>query len=157
MGGIPIERIAGAMHRAVMSRPGCRLRPSCRRGAISGDEDADKLNIPIPAFDLIVADECHRGYSAKELSIWRNTLDWFDGIKIGLTATPAAHTMAYFEHPVYRYDYERAVREGYLVDYDVVAAKSPPWTRSSNGSAPTPQSAKRATASAARARPTACR
>ena len=28
--------------------------------------------------------------------------------------------MAYFENLVYRYDYERAVREGYLVDYDVV-------------------------------------
>ncbi|MGO9154890.1 type I restriction endonuclease subunit R [Mycobacterium sp.] len=90
----------------------------------SGDEDADKLRIPIHAFDLIVADECHRGYSTKELSVWRNTLDWFDGIKIGLTATPAAHTMAYFEHPVYRYEYERAVREGYLVDYDVVRINS---------------------------------
>jgi type I restriction enzyme R subunit len=86
----------------------------------SGDEDASKLDIPIHAFDLIVADECHRGYSAKELSVWRNTLDWFDAVKVGLTATPAAHTMAYFEHLAYRYDYERAVREGYLVDYDVV-------------------------------------
>ena len=90
----------------------------------SGDEDAKKLDIPIHAFDLIVADECHRGYSAKELSIWRSTLDWFDATKIGMTATPAAHTMAYFENMVYRYDYERAVREGYLVDYDVVRVKS---------------------------------
>jgi type I restriction enzyme R subunit len=88
------------------------------------EEDAGKLNIPIHAFDLIVADECHRGYSAKELSVWRNTLDWFDGIKIGLTATPAAHTMAYFEKLVYRYEYERAVREGYLVDYNVVRVDS---------------------------------
>src|SRR5437867_4101264 len=78
------------------------------------DEDADKLDIPIHAFDLIVADECHRGYSSKELSVWRNTLDHFDAIKIGLTATPAAHTTAYFENIVYRYEYERAVREGYL-------------------------------------------
>jgi type I restriction enzyme R subunit len=88
------------------------------------EDDASKLNIPIHAFDLIVADECHRGYSAKEMSVWRNTLDWFDGIKIGLTATPAAHTMAYFEKLVYRYDYERAVREGYLVDYNVVRINS---------------------------------
>jgi type I restriction enzyme R subunit len=96
-------------------------------GAGDGDgdeEDATNLSIPIHAFDLIVADECHRGYSAKELSVWRNTLDWFDGIKIGLTATPAAHTMAYFEKLVYRYDYERAVREGYLVDYNVVRINS---------------------------------
>ena len=90
----------------------------------SGDEDASKLDIPIHAFDLIVADECHRGYSSKELSVWRNTLDWFDAIKIGLTATPAAHTVAYFENMVYRYEYERAVREGYLVDYDVVRVNS---------------------------------
>jgi type I restriction enzyme R subunit len=90
----------------------------------AGDGDASKLDIPIHAFDLIVADECHRGYSTKELSVWRNTLDWFDAIKIGLTATPAAHTMAYFENMVYRYEYERAVREGYLVDFDVVRVNS---------------------------------
>ena len=53
-----------------------------------------------------MADECHRGYSAKDQAIWRETLDHFDAIKIGLTATPAAHTMAYFENLVYRYDYE---------------------------------------------------
>jgi type I restriction enzyme R subunit len=88
------------------------------------DEDADMLDIPIHAFDLIVADECHRGYSAKELSTWRKTLDHFDGIKVGLTATPAAHTMAYFEQIAYRYDYERAVQEGYLVDYDAVRIRS---------------------------------
>ena len=75
------------------------------------DEDAEKLDIPIHAFDLIIADECHSGYSAKELSTWRRTLDHFDGIKVGLTATPAAHTMAYFEQIAYRYDYERAVQE----------------------------------------------
>jgi type I restriction enzyme, R subunit len=88
------------------------------------DDDAEKLEIPIHALDLIVADECHRGYSSKELSVWRNTLDHFDAIKIGLTATPAAHTTAYFENIVYRYEYERAVREGYLVDYDVVSINS---------------------------------
>ena len=87
------------------------------------DDDAKQLDIPIHAFDLIVADECHRGYSAKELSIWRQTLDHFDATKVGLTATPAAHTMAYFEHLVYRYEYERAVREGHLVDYDVVSSQ----------------------------------
>ena len=39
------------------------------------DEDADKLDIPIHAFDLIIADECHRGYTAAELSVWRRTKD----------------------------------------------------------------------------------
>lgn len=99
------------------------------RGAVfSGEEaieeDAEQLDIPIHAFDLIVADECHRGYSSREAAIWRKTLDHFDGIKIGLTATPAQRTMAYFENLAYRYDYERAVREGYLVDYDLVRLKS---------------------------------
>jgi type I restriction enzyme R subunit len=88
------------------------------------DDDADKLDIPIHAFDCIIADECHRGYTSSELSVWRNTLDHFDAIKIGLTATPAAHTKAYFNDVVYRYEYDRAVREGYLVDYDVVTIKS---------------------------------
>jgi type I restriction enzyme R subunit len=88
------------------------------------DEDAKQIDIPIHAFDLIVADECHRGYSAKELSTWRETLDHFDAMKVGLTATPALHTMAYFENLVYRYEYERAVREGHLVDYDAVRINS---------------------------------
>jgi type I restriction enzyme R subunit len=88
------------------------------------EDDADRLDIPIHAFDVVIADECHRGYTAQEQSVWRNTLDHFDAIKIGLTATPAAHTTSYFRHLVYRYDYGDAVRDGYLVDYDVVAVRS---------------------------------
>jgi type I restriction enzyme R subunit len=88
------------------------------------DDDADKLSIPIHAFDVIIADECHRGYTTAETSLWRNTLDHFDAIMIGLTATPAAHTKAYFNDVVFRYEYARAVREGYLVDYDVVTVNS---------------------------------
>ncbi len=88
------------------------------------DDDADKIDIPIHAFDLVIADECHRGYTATQMSMWRQTLEHFDAIKIGLTATPAHHTTSDFKDVVYRYEYERAVREGYLVDYDVVAVKS---------------------------------
>jgi type I restriction enzyme R subunit len=88
------------------------------------EEDAERLQIPIHAFDLIIADECHRGYTAKQQAVWRDTLDYFDAIKIGLTATPAAHTTTYFEHVPYRYEYERAVREGHLVDYDAVRIAS---------------------------------
>lgn len=88
------------------------------------DDDAPKLEIPIHAFDVIIADECHRGYTAQEGSKWREVLTHFDGIKIGITATPAAHTTAFFKHIVFRYDYERAVREGFLVDYDAVAVRS---------------------------------
>jgi type I restriction enzyme R subunit len=88
------------------------------------DSDAGQLDIPIHAFDVIIADECHRGYTSSEDSKWREVLEHFDGIKIGLTATPAAHTKAYFNDIVYRYEYDRAVREGYLVDYDPVLVQS---------------------------------
>src|SRR5207248_3320744 len=88
------------------------------------DDDADRLNIPIHAFDLVIADECHRGYTSAVDSPWRRTLDHFDAIKIGLTATPAAHTTTYFKDVVYRYEYERAVAENWLVDYNAVALKS---------------------------------
>ena len=100
------------------------------RGAVFGtgdetvDEDAEKLDIPIHAFDLIIADECHRGYTSQEVSTWRSTLDHFDAIKVGLTATPASHTTAYFTNKVFDYPYEQAVRDGHLVDYDVVNVRS---------------------------------
>jgi type I restriction enzyme R subunit len=88
------------------------------------DADADRLDIPVHAFDVIVADECHRGYTSQEVSTWRSTLDHFDAIKIGLTATPASHTTAYFANKVFEYGYEQAVREGHLVDYDAVYVHS---------------------------------
>jgi len=94
----------------------------------SGDEDAeldaDHIDIPINAFDVIIADESHRGYTTDEESKWREVLDHFDAVKVGLTATPALHTKAYFEEIVFRYEYERAVREGYLVDYDPIVIES---------------------------------
>jgi len=88
------------------------------------DVDADKLDIPINAFDVIIADECHRGYTAKETGTWQYVLDYFDVIKIGLTATPATHTFALFKHKVYTYTTEEDVLAGYLVDYDAVKIKS---------------------------------
>ena len=88
------------------------------------EDDAGKLDMPIHAFDLIVADECHRGYTSGEQSAWRSTLDNFDAIKIGLTATPAAHTTSYFQHVAFKYTYAEALRQDYLVDYDVVEVDS---------------------------------
>ncbi len=93
-------------------------------GDFSDEADLPKLDIPIHAFDLVIADECHRGYTATEISKWREVLDYFDAVKIGLTATPAAHTKAYFNDIIYRYGYEQAVKDGYLVDYDVVTINS---------------------------------
>ena len=102
-----------------------RERAFALYGDAEVDEDSvDKLDIPIHAFDLVIADECHRGYTSAEQSVWRAVLEHFDAIRVGLTATPAAHTTAYFKEIVYRYEYERAVREGYLVDYDAVKISS---------------------------------
>jgi len=88
------------------------------------EKDADKIDIPIHAFDVIIADECHRGYTARESGIWRQVIDYFDAIKIGLTATPAAHTVNLFHEVAYRYTTTQAVDDGFLVDYDAVRIKS---------------------------------
>lgn len=88
------------------------------------EPDVEKLDIPINAFDVIIADECHRGYSASETGTWKKTLDHFDAIKIGLTATPAAHTMAMFTHKVYTYSTDQAIEDGFLVDYDAIKINS---------------------------------
>lgn len=88
---------------------------------------------PIDQYDCIVVDECHRGYlldrelSETELSFrgyddyiskYRRILDYFDAVKIGLTATPALHTTQIFGAPAYTYSYREAVIDGYLVDYE---------------------------------------
>jgi len=88
------------------------------------EDDAKTLDIPIHAFDVIIADECHRGYTSKETAIWRQVLDHFDAIKIGLTATPALHTLSLFKEVVYRYTTGDAIIAGWLVDYEAVKIKS---------------------------------
>jgi type I restriction enzyme R subunit len=87
-------------------------------------EEGDKLDIPIHAFDIIIADECHRGYTSQDTNVWRTVLEYFDAIKIGLTATPALHTIAYFDKPISRYPIEDAILDGYLVDYNAVKINS---------------------------------
>lgn len=87
----------------------------------------------VDQYDLMVIDECHRGYlldremSDAELSFrdqddyvskYRRVLDYFDATKIGLTATPALHTVEIFGEPVFRYSYREAVVDDYLIDHD---------------------------------------
>ena len=87
----------------------------------------------ITDYDCIVIDEAHRGYILdKEMGddevLYRNQLDYvskyrtviefFDAVKIALTATPALHTTEIFGKPVFNYSYREAVIEGYLVDHD---------------------------------------
>ncbi|SPD73998.1 Type I site-specific deoxyribonuclease (fragment) [uncultured Desulfobacterium sp.] len=86
--------------------------------------ETQQLDIPIHAFDIIIADECHRGYTAKETATWRRVMDHFDAVKVGLTATPASHTLALFREVIYRYTTEQAVLDGVLVDYEAVKIKS---------------------------------
>ena len=109
------------MARNLFGAEGCFLQSG---GDTEAEADADKLDIPIHAFDLIIADECHRGYTMQETSLWRDTISHFDAVKIGLTATPAPHTTALFGPPVFRYDVEQAILDGFLVDYEAVAIKS---------------------------------
>jgi type I restriction enzyme, R subunit len=88
---------------------------------------------PIDQYDLMVVDECHRGYlldrelSDAELSFrseedyiskYRRVLEHFDGVKIGLTATPALHTVQIFGEPVFTYSYRESVIDGYLIDHE---------------------------------------
>lgn len=63
--------------------------------------------LPRDYFDLIIIDECHRSI----YSSWRSVLDYFDSaIKVGLTATPAPQTEAYFEqNKVVNYTLEQSI------------------------------------------------
>lgn len=87
----------------------------------------------IDTFDCIIIDEAHRGYTLDQemtegelanrdttqyLSSYRRVLDYFDAVKIGLTATPAKHTSEIFGHPVYTYTYREAVADDWLIDHE---------------------------------------
>ena len=84
-------------------------------------------------YDLIVVDEAHRGYILDKemsetemlyrnqddyISKYRSVIEYFDAVKIALTATPALHTTEIFGKPVFNYSYREAVIDGYLVDHD---------------------------------------
>jgi type I restriction enzyme R subunit len=87
----------------------------------------------IDAFDCVIVDEAHRGYTldqdmtegelalrdeAQYLSTYRRVLDYFDAVKVGLTATPARHTTEIFGRPVYTYSYREAVADDWLIDHE---------------------------------------
>jgi type I restriction enzyme R subunit len=87
---------------------------------------------PVDQYDLIVVDECHRGYlldremsdaemsfrnEADYVSKYRRVLEHFDAVKIGLTATPALHTAQIFGDPIFTYAYREAVIDGFLIDH----------------------------------------
>lgn len=90
-------------------------------------------------FDLIISDECHRSIYGK----WSGVLKHFDGIQIGLTATPCVSgedvatedeedgkfvrdTLRFFEveKPTFTYKLKDAIHDGYLVPYQIYKAQT---------------------------------
>jgi type I restriction enzyme R subunit len=89
-------------------------------------------------FDLVISDECHRSIYGK----WSGVLKHFDGVQVGLTATPCIanpddfgddedkltirDTLRFFEveKPTFSYKLKDAIREGYLVPYQIYKAKT---------------------------------
>ncbi|MFC6837223.1 type I restriction endonuclease subunit R [Halomarina ordinaria] len=88
---------------------------STLQGMYSMLENHDELDIPQDAFDFIISDESHRSIYGD----WRVVLNHFDALQLGLTATPATHTLSYFnENWVYQYGYWQAVDDGHVVPYE---------------------------------------
>lgn len=100
------------------------------------NDDGDS-GLSVDQYDCIIVDECHRGYNldqelsdnelrfrdeADYISKYSRVIEYFDAVKIGLTATPAIHTIEIFggeaQLPVYQYSYRQAVLDGYLVDHE---------------------------------------
>lgn len=89
-------------------------------------------------FDLVISDECHRSIYGK----WSGVLKHFDGVQIGMTATPCIanpddfgddddklairDTLRFFEvdQPTFSYKMKEAIRDGYLVPYQIYKAKT---------------------------------
>ncbi|HJV26731.1 MAG TPA: DEAD/DEAH box helicase family protein [Aromatoleum sp.] len=90
-------------------------------------------------FDLIISDECHRSIYGQ----WSAVLKHFDGIQLGLTATPCVSnldelggdeedklfvrdTLRFFEveKPTFSYKLKDAIADGHLVPYQIYKAKT---------------------------------
>ena len=91
----------------------------------------DGTGVSVSEYDLIIVDEAHRGYLLDKemsdteilyrdegdyLSKYKMVIDYFDAVKIGLTATPALQTVEIFGHAVFTYSYREAVVDGFLCD-----------------------------------------
>lgn len=89
-------------------------------------------------FDLVISDECHRSIYGQ----WSGVLRHFDGVQVGLTATPCISdaddtgddedkafvrdTLRFFEvdAPTFSYKLKTAIRDGYLVPYQIYKAQT---------------------------------
>lgn len=94
---------------------------------------SDNPDLMPGAFDLIIVDEAHRGYILDRemteeeilysdqldyMSKYKQVIEYFDAVKVALTATPALHTTQIFGEPIFTYSYREAVIDGWLVDHD---------------------------------------
>lgn len=90
------------------------------------NKDGSRLFTP-GHFDLIIIDESHRSIYKKYQAIF----DYFDGILLGLTATPKSdidkNTYEIFDLennvPTYAYEIGEAINDGYLVPYHTIETK----------------------------------
>ncbi|MCR5746783.1 MAG: DEAD/DEAH box helicase family protein, partial [Lachnospiraceae bacterium] len=79
-------------------------------------------------FDLIICDEVHRSIYRK----YQEIFEYFDAMLLGMTATPKneidKNTYGIFDLergvPTFAYELEKAVEEGYLVNYSTLEYKS---------------------------------
>lgn len=86
---------------------------------IDKEYDAEKRHFGVGHFDLIIFDEIHRSVYNK----YRAIFQYFDGYRVGLTATPKAEGDRDTYHlfglepnmPTYAYELEQAVEDKYLV------------------------------------------
>lgn len=95
------------------------------------DEKKNKYGEPLftPGhFDLIITDEAHRSIYKK----YQEIFEYFDAMLIGMTATPKneidKNTYSIFDLergvPTFAYELEKAVEEGYLVNYSTLEYKT---------------------------------
>jgi type I restriction enzyme R subunit len=78
--------------------------------------------LPSDYFDLIIVDECHRSIYGK----WQQVLKYFNTAKIiGLTATPAPETLAFFsKNKIINYTLEKSIADGINVNSRVYRIKT---------------------------------
>lgn len=78
--------------------------------------------LPSDFFDMIIIDECHRSIYGN----WKQVLDYFSSArKIGLTATPALETLAFFDNNrVVNYTLEQSIVDGVNVDCRIYRIKT---------------------------------
>lgn len=89
--------------------------------------EADEKPFSIGRFDLIIIDEAHRSVFGKYGAIFH----YFDSFLIGLTATPrdevarSTYNLLQMDpENTFAYEYEEAIRDGYLVPYHGFVRKS---------------------------------